>query len=297
MLDGSGDTSETGQDHGARPASSPLPRLTTKQKEILQAIVRGIQKHRPPTNRELREEFGLKAPAGVLQHLRALEKKGLIQRRKGAWRGIELADGCSLEQLEALGVNVERPVTTAVTPNSTATPRLPKQQGATQRSPREPALDPPSYVNIPILGRIAAGQPIDAQEDVEGWLPLPREDLGPGTFFMLRVQGWSMYEAGIFDNDLVIVRYQQAARNGDIVAAQLESYGPEDSATVKYYSDNGTGNPLLLPANPNEKEIDARGAYIAGKVIGILRWLKHSQPPIIAVGRAVVPPGGPGSNV
>jgi repressor LexA len=121
----------------------------------------------------------------------------------------------------------------------------------------------PAYV--PLLGQIAAGAPILADEQVEELMPLPRDMVGDGEVFMLRVRGDSMVDAGILDADYVVVRREQTAENGDIVAALLG-----DEATVKTFSRRG-GRVRLLPANSAYEPIDGSEALILGKVVTVLR--------------------------
>jgi repressor LexA len=117
----------------------------------------------------------------------------------------------------------------------------------------------------PLVGRITAGQPVLAEENLEGYFPLPAEIAPGGSCFVLRVEGDSMIGAGIFDGDYVIVRQQQTAENGDIVAALLG-----DEATVKrFYRENGTIR--LQPENENYEPIISREVQILGKVVGLFR--------------------------
>ena len=179
------------------------------------------------------------------------------------------------------------PVATAVTeaPGTSVAPHV--EQPPVQPS-QDPTTAPPEQVLVPIVGRVAAGAPILAEEHIEGSFPLPSDDLGPGTFFMLHVVGWSMYEAGIFPDDLVIVRQQQAAADGDIVVARLEGEGPEGAVTVKFLSEK-PGLRRLLPANPSEQPIDGWDGQMEGKVVGVLRWLRATRAPFTQVGRRVAP--------
>ncbi len=134
-----------------------------------------------------------------------------------------------------------------------------------------PAVPRPLPAYVPLLGQIAAGLPILAEENYEELLPLPREIVGQGEVFMLRVKGDSMIEAGIFDGDYVIVRHQDVAEDGEMVAAQVPGADGEE-ATVKYLSRSG-GRVRLLPANPDFEPIDGDQARVIGKVVAILRRL------------------------
>jgi repressor LexA len=135
-------------------------------------------------------------------------------------------------------------------------------------APVEPPRPLPAYV--PLLGQIAAGRPILADENVDELMPLPRDLVGSGELFGLHVRGDSMIEAGVFDGDFVIVRSQPTAENGDMVAAQLEDF--ETEATVKYFHRVG-GRVELRPANQSYHPIDGTGATILGKVVTVLRQL------------------------
>jgi repressor LexA len=133
-----------------------------------------------------------------------------------------------------------------------------------------PVMPRPLPTYVPLVGQIAAGTPILAEEHVEEVLPLPRELVGQGEVFMLRVLGDSMVEAGVFDGDFVVVRSQPTADNGDMVAAMVP--GVESEATVKYLS-RKDGHVRLLPANAAYEPIDGDQATILGRVVAVLRRL------------------------
>ncbi len=122
--------------------------------------------------------------------------------------------------------------------------------------------------NVPLVGRIAAGGPILAVENVEDTLQLPKELVGSGTLFALTVKGDSMIEAGIFDGDLVIIRQQQTADDGDIIAALVD----DEEATVKTLR-RRSGRVILEPANPAYEPIEAEDVKVLGKVVSVLRKL------------------------
>jgi len=123
----------------------------------------------------------------------------------------------------------------------------------------------PAPMNVPVVGRIAAGGPILAEERVEDVFPLPRQLVGDGQLFLLQVKGDSMIEAAIADGDWVVVRQQPTADNGDIVAAMLDN-----EATVKTFR-RRDGHILLMPANANYSPIDGDDATILGRVTAVLR--------------------------
>jgi repressor LexA len=208
--------------------------LTTKQQEVLGFMKSFQARHgAPPTVREIAHRFKV-TPRAAFDHLRALERKGALQRRVSAGR-----------TSRAL---------TLVDPGA-----------------------PPAYRSIPILGRIAAGSPLLAEENREGELPVASSALaGRGEdVFALRVRGESMIDAHIMDGDLVLVRRQDAAQPNDIVVALLESEaGGDAEATVKRYLRDGQ-RVVLKPENPTMKPIVVdpaeRQVTILGKVIGLLR--------------------------
>lgn len=206
--------------------------MTARQREVLEFIrIFGERHGVPPTVREIGERFHFTARA-AFDHLRALERKGMLERR----------------------VTGKRASRTLV---------LPAQKGA--RRP-EPA-------GIPLLGRIAAGAPITAVENHEDTIPLRPEWLGTGgqDVFALRVRGDSMIEAHIMDGDLVLVRKQETAGSGDIVAAMVDG-----EATVKRFA-RESGAVVLRPEHPTMKPIVVEAGRadfrILGKVVGIMRQI------------------------
>ncbi len=195
--------------------------LTERQERILRFITSHIQKHRvPPTVREIGAEFRI-GPAGVFDHLKALERKGRIRRMDRGSRAIDVVGGPS------------------------------KARG----------------VPVPIVGRVAAGQPILADQRVDGHL-IVEEDLARGaTLFALQVKGRSMIGAGILDGDYVVARQQQTADDGDIVVALIG-----DEATVKRLRRRGVVW-RLEPENPEYQAVPLteHDALIQGKVIAVHR--------------------------
>jgi repressor LexA len=207
--------------------------MTPRQREVLEFIrVFGERHGVPPTVREIGEKFDFTARA-AFDHLRALERKGMLERR----------------------VTGKRASRTLI---------LPSQKGS--RRP-EPA-------GIPLVGRIAAGAPITAVENHEDTIPLRPDWLGTGgqDVFALRVRGDSMIDVHIVDGDLVLVRKQETAGSGDIVAALLDG-----EATVKRFGREG-GAVVLRPEHPTMKPIvvdPGRGEFrILGKVVGVMRQMR-----------------------
>jgi repressor LexA len=211
--------------------------LTARQREVLEFIrVFGERHGVPPTVREIGEKFGFTARA-AFDHLRALERKGMLERR----------------------VTGKRASRTLV---------LPAHKGARRAEPAGSAS-----AGIPLVGRIAAGAPITAVENLEDTIPLRPDWLGTGGLdvFALRVHGDSMIDAHIMSGDLVLVRKQETAGSGDIVAAMLDG-----EATVKRLAREG-GAVVLRPEHPTMKPIvvePGRGDFrILGKVVGIVRQM------------------------
>jgi repressor LexA len=183
----------------------------------------------PPTVREIGEAVGLVSPSSVAYQLKELERKGYLRRDPSRPRAVD--------------------VRTPVDADEEAADLLAR----------------PTPVYVPLLGRIAAGGPILAEESIEEVLPLPRELVGQGTLFSLQVKGDSMIEAAICDGDWVVVRQQPNAENGDIVAAMIDG-----EATVKVYRLR-EGHVQLMPRNPAYDPIPGDQAVILGKVVFVMR--------------------------
>ncbi len=229
--------------------------LTERQKEVLNALRSELLKNRyAPTIREIADRCGFSSTSSVKYQLDALEDKGYIVRDPRRPRTILLTE---------LGLeNTHRRLYADYT--SAGIPR-----GAAAEEPKTSAEDfhvDPS-VNVPVVGRIAAGSPILADQVVEEVLPLPRSLTGDGELFMLKVVGDSMVEAAICDGDWVVIRRQPVAENGEIVAAMIEG-----EATVKVLQ-RKDGHTLLLPRNSEYRPIPADDAEVLGRVVTVLRSL------------------------
>ena len=229
--------------------------LTERQKEVLNALRSELLKNRyAPTIREIADRCGFSSTSSVKYQLDALEDKGYIVRDPRRPRTILLTE---------LGLeNTHRRLYADYT--SAGVPR-----GAAAEEPKTSAEDfhvDPS-VNVPVVGRIAAGSPILADQVVEEVLPLPRSLTGDGELFMLKVVGDSMVEAAICDGDWVVIRRQPVAENGEIVAAMIEG-----EATVKVLQ-RKDGHTLLLPRNSEYRPIPADDAEVLGRVVTVLRSL------------------------
>lgn len=220
--------------------------LTDRQRKIMDAIQQCLEEHGfPPSFREIGEAVGLRSPSSVKHQLRALEMKGLIRISANKGRAIEV-----------IGDFLQK--------NKEKAQELLAKQSAIDVS----MYNSESLINshdVPLVGRIAAGAPITAEQHVEDVMRLPERLTGSGNLFMLEVHGDSMIDAAICDGDYVVVREQNEATNGDIVAALLDN-----EATVKTFrKDNG--HVWLMPHNPAYSPIDGSHAKIMGKVVTILR--------------------------
>ena len=211
--------------------------LTTRQRTIL-AVIRDSVKRRgyPPSIREICDAAGLASTSSVAHQLTMLERKGFIRRDARLPRAVNVSDNKRGTRGRARTV-----------------------------TPSNPMASAPSPVFVPVVGRIAAGGPILAEERVEDIFPLPRELVGEGTLFMLRVVGDSMIDAAITDGDWVVIRQQPTAENGDIVAALLDG-----EATVKTYR-RTEDHVWLMPQNPLYEPIAGDDALILGRVVTVLR--------------------------
>jgi repressor LexA len=214
------------------PAELPDEGLTARQRRILSCIREWVGEHGyPPSVREIGEAVGLVSPSSVAYQLKELEKKGYLRRDPNRPRAVDVRPPSDLSAEEDEALHASRPT--------------------------------PAYV--PLLGRIAAGGPILAEQAVEEVFPLPRELVGEGNLFTLQVKGDSMIEAAICDGDWVVVRQQPDADNGDIVAAMIEG-----EATVKAYR-RRDGHLWLMPRNPAFDPIPGDDATILGRVVAVLR--------------------------
>jgi repressor LexA len=199
-----------------------MSELTPRQRQILKLIQRYIAENgMPPTRAEIAQEFGFKSANAAEEHLRALQRKGVIELIPGASRGIQLKDSLR----EQLG--------------------------------------------LPLIGRVAAGRPILAEEHIEGRYQIDPKIFQPKAHYLLKVRGMSMKDAGILDGDLVAVHRTPDVRNRQIVVARLD-----DEVTVKRYKQEGRVV-WLLPENsefePIRVDMRERSLVIEGVVVGVLR--------------------------
>ena len=211
-----------------------MAKMTKMQQRIYDYIAQTIREQGyPPSVREIGEAVGLKSPSTVHFHLKHMEELGVLNKGAGKGRAIALTHPAE-----------------NVAPVREVTPRIVE--------PEIPAG------KVPVVGNVAAGTPILAQECIEDYLTFDTNGRD-GEYFALRVRGESMFYAGILPDDLVVVHQQQEARNGEIVVALLE-----DEATVKRLQRKGN-EVWLLPENPDYKPIDGRNATILGKVTAVIR--------------------------
>jgi repressor LexA len=223
------------------PSSGPGEQLTPRQRKIIEVIEDSVQRRGySPTLREIAAAAGLASVSSVSHQLAALQKKGYLSRGAG------------------------RPRTAVVRPRGQSAVQADAETAA--RAPMGAGSREAAYV--PLVGRIAAGGPIRAEESIEDTFPLPRQLVGEGTLFMLKVAGDSMIDAAIADGDWVVVRQQPDAENGDIVAATID--GIEVEGTVKTFK-RSDGHVWLLPHNPLYTPILGDNATIVGKVVAVLR--------------------------
>jgi repressor LexA len=207
--------------------------LTARQQEIWNYLVDYVDRHGyPPTVREIGEQVGLASPSTVHAHLANLERAGLLRRDPTKPRALELI-------------------------------------GRERREPDANVVELADAQRLPLLGEIAAGGPLLAEQNVEDYLTMPASTKGD---FLLRVKGESMIDAGILDGDLVIVQRAQDARNGEIVVALAGDDEAVDEATVKtFYKESGRIR--LQPENASMEPIYAQHVQILGRVVGVFREL------------------------
>ncbi|MEW6693985.1 MAG: transcriptional repressor LexA [Pseudomonadota bacterium] len=223
------------------PASAPADGLTARQREVLAFIAASVRERgAPPTRAEIAQAFGFRSPNAAEAHLRALARKGVVQLLEGSARGIRL-----------------------LAPAAAAA-------DAAEASPAEPPHGEPTaaLLQLPLIGRVAAGSPILAQEHVEAVYPADARWFARRPDYLLRVRGWSMRDAGIHDGDLLAVQATREARSGQIVVARLG-----DEVTVKRLLRDGA-HWRLQAANPAVADIPVHpgdGFAIEGVVVGLLR--------------------------
>ena len=214
--------------------------LSEKQLAILGVVQRSVsQRGYPPSMREIGDAVGLASLSSVTHQLNQLELSGYLRRDPNRPRAMEVL------------IDVPTPDASMESPD-----------------PTESSAPMGDAALVPLVGRIAAGIPITAEQQIEEVFPLPRQLVGGGELFMLKVVGESMIDAAICDGDYVVVRAQQTAENGDIVAAMLDG-----EATVKVFRQRD-GHTWLLPRNSNFEPIVGDHAQVLGKVVSVLRSVR-----------------------
>jgi repressor LexA len=228
--------------------------LTWRQRRVLQVIRESVQRRGyPPSMREIGEAVGLTSTSSVSYQLSTLQSKGYLRRDPNRPRAVEVRlPGKPPVRADGIGGDI-----------SDADEAV--AGGGVLRGAPDLAEAPHDTALVPLVGRIAAGGPILAEEAVEDVFPLPRQIVGEGTLFLLKVAGDSMIDAAIADGDWVVVRQQPVAENGDIVAAMIDG-----EATVKTLK-RKDGHAWLMPQNVAYEPIPGDDAAILGRVVAVLR--------------------------
>jgi len=219
-----------------KPRTRRRKNLSEKQRAILEVIQSSVSKRGyPPSMREIGDAVNLASLSSVAHQLNQLELSGYLRRDPNRPRALEVLID------------------------------LPAATGRSDAADFETSVPVGDATMVPLVGRIAAGVPITAEQQIEEVFPLPRQLVGNGELFMLKVQGESMIDAAICDGDWVVVRQQKTAENGDIVAAMLDG-----EATVKVFRQRD-GHTWLLPRNSAYEPILGDFAEVVGKVVAVLR--------------------------
>jgi repressor LexA len=230
------------------PPSTESAALTPRQRKVLEVIRDWVERFGyPPSVREIGDAVGLTSTSSVHHQLRALERKGYLRRDPNRTRAVDVRGPDELHPDGPGGMAV----------GGEDDPGVTEELRALRPTP----------AFVPVVGRIAAGGPILAEQAISDVFPLPREIVGEGTLFLLTVSGDSMVDAAITDGDWVVVRQQSVAENGDIVAAMIDG-----EATVKTFK-RRDGHIWLLPSNPAYQPIPGDEATVLGRVVAVLRRL------------------------
>ena len=217
--------------------------LTARQRRVLEVIRDSVERRGyPPSMREIGKAVGLTSTSSVAHQLRVLEEKGFLKKDPSLPRALQVVLPESMRARRSIGSASETPYDETGFGDSAPIP-----------------------TNVPVVGRIAAGGPILAEERIEDVFPLPRQLVGDGQLFLLEVSGESMIDAAICHGDYVVIRQQPTAENGEIVAAMIDG-----EATVKTFQ-RKAGKVWLLPHNDAFEPIDGTDATILGKVTAVLR--------------------------
>ena len=209
--------------------------LKDREQRVLNFITEQIKINGyPPTVRDIGAALGIKSTSTVQKSMTILEEEGFIRKQAGKRRAFEVVAGGS-------------------------------------EKPQPAKEDRADVVDIPIVGRVAAGMPILAEQNIEGSFPMPAQFIGKGTNFMLTVHGDSMIEAGIMDGDYILVQEQKTASNGDIVVAMINGEFESESTVKTFYKENG--HIRLQPQNSSMDPIIVDDCEIVGLVKGVFRYL------------------------
>ncbi len=214
-----------------------MAELKDREQKVLDFISNQIKQNGyPPTVRDIGAALGIKSTSTVQKSMEILEEEGYIRKQPGKRRAFEVVQG-----------------------------------GAQEQPAPSPAFDRQDIVDVPLVGRVAAGMPILAEQNIEGSFPMPAQFVGRGTNFMLTVHGDSMVEAGIMDGDYILVQEQKTANNGDIVVAMIQGDFDAESTVKTFYKENG--HIRLQPQNSSMEPIIVDDCEIIGLVKGVFRYL------------------------
>lgn len=228
-----------------------LESLSARQRRILEVIHDAVMlRGYPPSIREIGDATGLQSTSSVAYQLKQLEEKGFLRRDPNKPRAVDVRHFPGADDSKKPG----RKTSTTKSVAESAPGDIPEEASA------------PTY--IPVVGRIAAGSPITAEENIDTYFPMPDDIVGNGELYMLQVVGDSMQDAGILDGDWVIIRSQSVAEEGEFVAALLDG----EEATVKEFHRDSSGV-WLLPHNDAYSPIKGDEAEIMGKVVSVFRKL------------------------
>ena len=232
-----------------------MEQLKQREQQILNYMKEEIRKKGyPPTVREICQAMHIKSTSTAHKDLASLEKKGYIRKDPAKPRAYEILD------LEGPESGFASDASARKAPSAVPSQSSPDPSRDAQR------ID---VVDIPVIGRIAAGTPILAEQNIEDSFPIPARFLSRGNNFMLTVRGESMIEVGIYDGDYILVEEQHTANNGDIVVAMIDGF--ESEATVKtFYKEQG--HVRLQPENSSMSPIIVQDVKILGKVRGVFRY-------------------------
>ena len=221
--------------------------LKDREKKVLEFIGQQIRQNGyPPTVRDIGAALGIRSTSTVQKSMEILQSEGYIRKQPGKRRAFEVVVG---------GADV---------PAETAGPSA--GTGA-----QNTGSDRADIVDVPLVGRVAAGVPILSEQNIEGSFPMPAQFIGSGTSFMLTVHGDSMVEAGIMDGDYILVQQQKTANNGDIVVAMIQGDYESESTVKAFYRENG--HIRLQPRNSSMDPIIVDDCEIVGLVKGVFRYL------------------------